>query len=189
MSNDSMKETLAEEASEEIDFTEIIREGDLGEGVNAKEMGTSIGGWLGKRLGRSFGESVGATVHEVLSGDRDVREAVSNAKNSVTEMVDKQTERGRNLVEGGRQRVQEGEERVESEASKVADELPSTDELSRETLEAMPIEELESVARDVGVKVDVAREEMTTRILETVGGSEDEGGDADDQAENTDSNE
>lgn len=191
MSNDSVKEKLAEEASEDVDFVEIIREGNLEEGIDAQEMGTSMGTWLGMRLGRSFGESVGMTVHEVLSGDRSLQETVNNAKKSVSQTVHKQASKGRSLVQSGRQRVEEGEERIEEEASKVRDEIPSTDELSREALEAMPIEELESVAREVGVEVNVGREEMTKKILETVESDEEGSGDGntDSRIGNTGSNE
>jgi len=165
--DESMRDTVAEEAAEQIDVAKLISEG-LEEGVNGKELGVAIGRWAGRRWGRSVGETTGATVHEIFASGpehRSFREVVRDAREGAVSWISDRTE-------GGRERVAKGEERVKEEASKVADELPAIDSIDRETLDDMTDQELESMAEEVGVKVDQAREEMTTKILDAAPGHE-----------------
>lgn len=175
MSDESMRETVAEEAAEQIDVAKLISGDNIQEGVNAKEMGITIGRRAGERMGRSVGETVGETVHEIFtpgSGNRNVWEIGVDAKQSAASWINERTDEGREQIE-------EGQQRVKVEAAKVRDDLPSIENMDRETLDEMSDRDLESVAEEVGVKADQAREEMTTKILEAVPGHEesDEGDD------------
>lgn len=163
-----MRETVAEEAAEQIDVAKLISGDNIQEGVNGKEMGIAIGRWTGERLGRSAGETVGMAIHEIVSSGPEHRnfwEVCVDSKDKASSWISTRTSEGREQLE-------EGEERVKEEAAKVTDELPSIEDLDRETLDELSGQDLESVAQEVGVTADQAREEMTTKILEAVPGHE-----------------
>jgi hypothetical protein len=175
--DESMRDTVAEEAAEQIDVAKLISEG-LEEGVHGKELGVAIGRWAGRRWARSIGETVGATIHEILASGpehRSFREVVRDAREGAVSWISNRTEAVSwisDRTEEGRERVAKGEERVKEEATKVADELPAIDNIDRGTLDDMTDHELESMAEEVGVKADQAREEITTKILNTAPGRE-----------------
>lgn len=214
MSDDSMRETVAEEAAEQIDVATLISGDNIQEGVNGKEMGIAIGRWAGERLGRSAGETVGMTLHEIFSsgpehrnfweicvdtkegavswisnrtdeGREQIEEAeerIEEGQERVKEEAEERIEEGQERIEEGREQIEEGQERVKEEAAEVTDDLPSLEDIDRETLDEMSDQDLEAVAQDAGVKADQAREEMTTKILDAVPGHE-EGEEEDDEEE------
>lgn len=177
MSDDSMREAVAEEASEQIDVATLIGGDNIQEGVNGKEMGIALGRWAGERVGRSAGEAVGMTLHEIFASGPEHRnfwEICVDTKEAAVSWISNRTGKGREQLEEAEERIEEGQERVKEEAEQVTDDLPSLEDIDQETLGEMSDRDLEAVAQEAGVKVDQAREEMTTQILEAVPGHEEE---------------
>ncbi|AFZ71787.1 hypothetical protein [Natronobacterium gregoryi] len=124
---------------------------------------------------------------EVVTEETDLEEVLEGDEKASERAVDAE---GEDEIEDGEGEADaEGEEQADE--SRVEDEADSPapgdlEDLRRDTLEdflgVMSYQDLQSVAKDVGVKANLSREEMTERIIETVTESE---GDESDEEEQT----
>lgn len=201
------KDVIVEEVTEQVDVVEVITgDVDVAEQLDGPEFGSSVGRSLGGALGRRVGRSAGRRVHRILrdrdgeEGDRsrlgrllrafvtaaiktlgrpEYREPIGDALRSYVE----EREDGRGGDEANVEESDDGGDEAGLTGA-TPDALPSDlDEVKRETyrdlLEVMSYRDLQSVAKEVGVKANAEREEMIDAIVESFAESDDEddGGD------------
>ncbi|OLZ42691.1 hypothetical protein A6E15_10505 [Natrinema saccharevitans] len=174
--------------------------GEIGTAVG-RQFGEQFGRQLGTAVGRGVHETVaegledgkelGELPAEVRTAVADaVRESISEigGRDSLESMANGVTEGGgvEGLLEGvggesedsdGTESETEGGEEIDEPADSDGD--PSVEEiedLREDTLEdflgVLSYSDLQSIAKDVGVKANLSREEMTAEIVETVTGEE-----------------
>ncbi|WP_276254045.1 hypothetical protein [Halomontanus rarus] len=160
---------------------------------------TAFGGMDGREslvtMLQSIGDEdgIGDQLSEVIPAEGDEGEAESESDRGITERVDDATpdmlESDEGEDEAGEESEDEadesesegdgeaeGEEKEEEEETAL--EAADLEGVRRDTLEdlleVMSYRDLQSVAKDVGVKANLSREEMTEEIVETVAGDESE---------------
>ncbi|WP_089787880.1 hypothetical protein [Natronobacterium haloterrestre] len=187
----SIGRNVHEALATELAGTEEDAEGDEHEGEGEGDDET------GEPLRTTVTTAVRDGVSEAFedSSVREPLESVADSATGETDLLGEEAAEEEAAGEGAEpdepeQPTEEAEEPTETdedEGEAEAEDGPSADELEdlrRETLEdflgVMSYEDLQSVAKDVDVKANLSREEMTEEIIEAVTGEESEGSDGDD---------
>lgn len=191
MSDDSdLKATLVEELTERASVAALLGDSSLEEEIDVGEVGGAVGREFGARLGRELG---GAIVREVQAAIANEGED-GTSRGDIFTVIDASIRRaisdvlrdfgGTNALEsllsdGVEESIGDEDASAEGEDGNVVEASPEDlEDLRRETLEdfldMMSYRELQSVAKDVGVKANLGQEEMTERIIDQVSGDEEE---------------
>lgn len=145
-----------ESLADRIDIAESLDLDDGGEG-DESGVGERLGGAIGASVGRRIGTIVGARLIDDLLLDRPSGPADEEAS------------------EGDRS-TGDGEADADSEEATAPDDSPDDDTTEAESdgperiedLEELSYRELQSLAKDVDVRANLAREEMTEQIAEAL---------------------
>ncbi|MHC3439296.1 hypothetical protein ACYJ1Y_14690 [Natrialbaceae archaeon A-gly3] len=197
MSDGGLSDVVVDEVSEQVAVGDLINGESIEEQVDASEVGASIGREFGAAIGRDLGEAIGREVHRALSEGaeegKELREIAADVKEAVLSVLRTLLESfegreslrsfvteisedglGDRLTDAAPTDVLEDEDEteLEDEAEAETDVDVNLEDLRQETLEdflsLMSYEDLQSVAKDVGVKANLSREEMTDRIIDAV---------------------
>ncbi|WP_207588022.1 hypothetical protein [Halomontanus rarus] len=192
--HDALASSLEDDADREAFGEEVKRA--IRDGVR-----TAFGGMDGREslvtMLQSIGDEdgIGDQLSEAIPAQGDEGEAESESDRGITERVDDATpdmlesdegedeadesesedEADESESEGdGEAEGEEKEEEEEETALEAADLEGVRRDTLEDLLEVMSYRDLQSVAKDVGVKANLSREEMTEEIVETVAGDESE---------------
>lgn len=143
----------------EIDWEETFEDTKLGglvedsDGNLGRTIGGAVGAFVGRRLGGIIGSRVSEIVREELEGGEQ-----ETGKEEEKEREPDEDEDEKEPEDADEQETEDSDEDVE-EAS-----LPE----SLDELEERSYRELQSLAKEVDVRANLSREEMTERLVETL---------------------
>lgn len=202
-SDSGLRALVAEEVSEQLDVTGLLDGERADGGIDGGEIGAAVGRRFGERVGFEVGASVGRAVHETIVADLDEGKSLRELRSDLTvairdsfgetvgkldgvesmrgidEREDEDGEATEAVAEADGLEADEADDETEANGEEVGDEPSAADleGLRRETLEeflsVVSYADLQSIAKDVDVRANLSREEMTERIVETVSESDD----------------